>query len=129
MAKSGGLGIYSDFLLADVNSFAGGSERTIAGPVTDRIANLVRLTTGNMQQVAAGEKTNAGRELVQFAKMNTPGASIWWLRLMAERHLFDRLQIMADPDAYRSMRRRIDQRRRDFGQNYWWEPGKLAPGR
>lgn len=129
MLQGGGMGIWGDFLFADVNRFGGGMSQTLAGPMVDRFDQIRRLTIGNSQQLAAGERTNVGRESVQFLKQNTPGASLWWLRLAWERVAMDQLQQLADPEAHAAFRRRVQARKRDFGNEYWWAPGETRPAR
>lgn len=127
--QGGGLGIYGDFLFGNVNRFGGGLAGTVAGPLWDRVGQLRDLTIGNVLQSADAEKTNFGRELVSFLKQNTPGGSLWYLRLAGERLLFDQLQHLIDPDARAAFRRRVSQRKKQFGNEFWWAPGETAPRR
>ena len=127
--QGGGLGIFGDFLFADVNRFGAGPVTTAAGPVAAFAEDLARLTWGNVQQAAAGERSNAGREAVRFAQRYAPGGNLWYSRLALERLLFDELQRMADPDAERAFRRRERRARRERGQRFWWRPGRPAPSR
>lgn len=129
MLQGGGMGLWGDFLFSDVNRFGGGMAQTLAGPMVDRFDQVRRLTVGNVQQAATGEKTGIGRESVNFLKQNTPGASLWWLRLAWERVAMDQLQQLSDPDAHAAFRRRMQSRRRDYGNGYWWAPGETGPRR
>lgn len=130
MLQGGGLGIYGDFLFADVNRFGGSLAGTIAGPLAGR-ADLVRgLTIGNAIEFAEGkERTNIGRESVRALKEMTPGSSLWYARLAWERVVLDQLQWLADRDAHQAFRRRLDQTRRERGNDYWWQPGETTPRR
>jgi hypothetical protein len=127
--QGGGIGIYGDFLFADVNRFGGGLESTIAGPLTSRADNLRNLTIGNIAELASDKDTNFGREAVRALRENTPGGNIWYLRLAYERVFLDQLQRLADPRAHTSLRRKVQNRRRDYGQEYWWTPGQASPHR
>ena len=129
MLQGGGMGIFGDFLFADTNRFGGGLAETVAGPVVGAGNDVLKLSIGNLLQVAGGEDTNAGREAVQFLKRYTPGGSIWYARLALERTVFDRLQDLADPRAGASWRAREQRARRETGQKYWWRPGKGLPSR
>src|SRR5690606_20961130 len=51
------------------------------GPLIGQANDSWSLTAGNLVQLASGEKTNFGRELVSFARGNIPGGNIWCLRL------------------------------------------------
>jgi len=128
--QGGGLGIYGDFLFSDVNRFGGGLPDTVAGPVIGGLADPFRnLTIGNMSEFLQGEDTNIGREAVRFARRNTPGSNIWYMRLAWERMLFDELDKLADPKARQRFRRQMRKRKKDYGQDYWWEPGDFTPDR
>lgn len=129
MLQGGGLGIFGDFMLSDVNRFGGGLAGTFAGPVVGFADDVRRLTLGNALQFAANEKTNFGAELTNFFRRYTPGGSLWYLRLAYERAVLDQLQKQIDPRAGRRMRSLERKRRREHGQGYWWSPGKIAPKR
>lgn len=127
--QGGGLGIYGDFLVADVNRFDRGLSETIAGPVVGFANDVKNLTVGNLIEAANGEDTNVARETIKFVSRYTPGSSIWYLRLGLERMITDQLQLMADPKAPRNFRRLEKRYQREYGQSYWWRPGQTAPER
>ena len=129
LLQGGGLGIYGDFFFGELNRFGKGFETTLAGPLFGRLNNLWNLTGGNLVQFAGGEKTNVGRETVQFLRQNTPGGSIWYARLAYERVLLDQLQWLIDPDASRAFRRKEKFFRRQFDQDFYFRPGQLTPDR
>jgi hypothetical protein len=128
LLQGGGLGIYGDFLFSNVNRYGGGFSTTLAGPVIQRANDLWNLTGGNAIQLASGEKTHFGRELVKFARGNVPGSNIWYLRLAFERTVFDQLQFLADPEANKAFKRQQQFWRREYGQEYFWKPGQMTPG-
>jgi hypothetical protein len=129
--QGGGLGIYGDFLFADVNRFGGGLATTVAGPLMDRANTLRGLLIGNTIEAfdPVAKKTNAGREAVNFLRQNTPGASLWFARLAYERVVFDQLQYLADPEAHAAFRRKQQSRKRQVGNEFWWAPGEATPSR
>ena len=59
-------------------------------------------------------------------RQNTPGGSLWYIRLAYERMLLDQLQMMVDPDARAAFHRQMQNRKRDYGQELWWAPGETA---
>lgn len=126
--QGGGLGIFGDFLGASENRFGGGFAGTLAGPGVQSAQNVANLTLGNAYKAARGDDTHVGRDFVKLLKQETPGGSLWYGRLALERVLIDTLQEQIDPD-YRKSFRRIEQRAHDQGQEFWWEPGDLAPDR
>lgn len=129
LLQGGGLGIYGDFMFAGVNRFGGGLADTVAGPLWGRVGSARDLVTGNTLEALAGEKTNAGREAVKFLRQNTPGGSLWWARAAYERVVLDQLQQLADPQARAAFRRKVSQRKKDYGNGFWWAPGDLSPRR
>lgn len=129
LLQGGGLGIYGDFLFSNLNRQGGGFATTLGGPVVQRASDLWNLTAGNIAQLASGEKTHFGREAIKFAKGNTPGSTIWYLRLAWERMLLDQLQFLVDPEANKAFKNRQRFFRKEFGQDFWWAPGEMAPSR
>lgn len=127
--QGGGLGIWGDFLFADLNRFGAGKAGTVAGPVTQFLGDTIDLTVGNVAELATGEDTHFGKELVRYMDRNMPGGSIWYLRLATDRLITDELEKMVDPKAYAAFRRREQSAKRDYGQEYWWRPGQVAPSR
>jgi hypothetical protein len=128
-AQGGGAGIYGDFLFSDVNRFGKGPVMTMLGPVADLVDDSTRLTVGNLQEFLQGEETKFMKEGVQYMKRYTPGSNAWYARLALERLFWDRLLEASDPDAHRSFRRIMQNARKEYGQEYWWRPGALAPER
>lgn len=126
--QSGGAGIFGDFMASAVSRTGGGFERTLAGPMPDRVANLFNLTVGNAVQYARDEKTNAGREAVKFAKQNTPLIP-WYLRSAYEHMILDQIQSKVDPDVYRARQSRMQLFKKLNGTDFYWPPGAVVPTR
>jgi hypothetical protein len=127
--QSGGIGIAGDFIAASENRFGGGAGATFIGPVFSNLVDpAAGLLFGNALQLARGEKTNAGRELVTALRKNTPVLP-WYLRLAYERVALDRLQQMLDPEAYRSFRQKEQKAITERKQNHYWPPGPGLPSR
>lgn len=127
--QGGGLGIYGDFLFADLNRFDRGLAETVAGPVVGFVNDVRNLTVSNILEAANGEDTKIASEMIRFAQRYTPGASIWYMRLGLERMIFDQAKLWADPDAGKKIRRTKRKYAREYGQDFWWEPGKMTPKR
>ena len=131
LTRGGGLGIFGDFIFSDQNRFGGGISSTLLGPVFgSELPAFSRLTVGNLQELfLEGEAQRPGRELTRFAKMVTPGRSLWYASLAFERMIFDEVQQMVDPD-YRADFRTIERRARsEFNQRYYAPPGRGLPPR
>lgn len=129
MLQGGGLTIFGDFLFSDVNRYGGGLSETVAGPVVGFIGDLNSLTTGNILQTLNGEDANFASEAISFAGRYTPGSTLWYSRLALERMVLDQGKLWADPDARSKMRRLESRYKREYGQNFWWRPGKTTPER
>lgn len=129
MLQGGGAGIYGDFLASETNRTGGGLARTIAGPTADVIAGLMSLSSKQAAEALRGEKTNFGRELTRFVGQNTPGGSVWYARAAYERLALDALQRQVDPEASQAFEHRRRQQLKDYGNEYWWEPGASSPRR
>lgn len=127
--QGGGLGIYGDFLFADLNRYGGGLAGNIGGPVVERASDLINLTIGNAAQLWQGEDTKMGREVVGFLRGNVPGGNIWYWRLAWERLALDQLQYLVDPEANKAFKRKQQFWEREFGQGFFWAPGTTAPQR
>ena len=129
LLQGGGLGIFGDFLFADVNRFDRGLAETVAGPVVGFFNDVRRLSLGNLVQLPGEDPTNFGRELTNFLRRYTPGGSVWYARLAYERLVLDELQRFVDPRAGRRFRQLERRYRREFGQRFFWKPGQTLPQR
>jgi hypothetical protein len=125
--RSGGLSIWGDLLYASENRMGGGVASTIAGPTASSLNDILNLTYGSAKKAVLftdnKERTNFGREATNFLKRYTPGASLWYVRTAWERVLMDNLQRMVDPEADASFRRKVQNARKDYKQEFWWKPG------
>jgi hypothetical protein len=129
MTQGGGLGIFGDFLFADMTRFGQGALQQAAGPLLNFGSEALQLTLGNIQQGATGTKTNFGKEAIRFTQRYMPGSSLWYSRLALERKLFDRLDRMVDPHAASNHRRSEAALLRRTGQRMFWGKGDRTPGR
>lgn len=127
LLQGGGLGIYGDFLFAELNRFGGGLEGTVAGPLTGRLSNIRNLTVGNVAELVQGKPTHFGKESVEFVRQNSPIP--FYFRAAWDRILMDTVQRTFDPDAPRSFQHKINAARKDYNQEYWWRPGSSGPAR
>jgi hypothetical protein len=82
-----------------------------------------------VQELLAGKDTNFTKEAVKFGTKYLPFSSLWYGRLALERLLLENIQKWADPKAAQKMREIQTKYKRETGQDYWWEPGDVAPER
>lgn len=127
MLKGGSLGIYGDFLFSEATQ--GGHRGPIAsalGPVAGMVEEAMNLTQGNLVQYAQGKDTHAGAEFVRFLKGNTPGGNLWYAKAALDHLIWNQAAEYLSPGYLSTMEARA---RREFGQNYWWAPRDVTPGR
>ena len=127
--QGGGAGIFGDYVFSDVNRYGSGPVQTFAGPVASLADDISALTIGNLHQYLAGKEAKFAKDAVNFAQRYTPGNNAWYARLAMERLMWDSLRRMADPQAETSFRRVMQNARRDYGQEFWWQPGEMTPNR
>ena len=89
----------------------------------------MRLIGGNISAIADDGDANFGRDFARFVRRYTPGSSLWYARLAADRLMWDQLQALLDPKAATAWRRMEQRAQKDFGQRFWWRPGQTAPNR
>lgn len=130
MATGGGFGIAGDFLFADQNRFGHSLGETLAGPTVGFVGDLMKFVGGNVQELAQGKDTNAGKEAVDLAGRYTPFLSTaWQTRLAFKRLVIDQLQYQLDPHAVRRWRAAERKALKERGQGAWWPQGELGPAR
>lgn len=130
MQRGGGFGLFGDFMFSDVNRHGGGFAETLMGPTVSLISNVGKAGVGNLQELALGKDTKAGREWTQLLRRNTPVASsLWPIRAAYNRVLLDQLQYLADPDAHKSFHEQRRRFERETGASFWWQPGQPMPER
>ena len=127
--QGGGAGIFGDFLYSAESRFGKGFVSTVAGPGVGLVDDMKDMVVGNLYSLTHGDDTNIGREVVKFAERYSPGGSLWYARLALERAMWDQLQNAVDSKAGRGFRREKRNRRKDYGQEHWWQPGQAAPSR
>lgn len=127
--QGGGSGIWGDFLYADANRFGRGPLRTLLGPGYDLGEDILKLTSGTAFELAQGKTTRFGADMMKFIETYMPGGSIWYARAALERAILDQLRLMVDPKARTRFRNITRNRRVNYGQSYWWNPGEITPDR
>lgn len=124
--KGGSLGLYGDFIYSEATQHGGGGLAAMLGPVAGLAEEMIGLTQGNLIQAAQNKDTKIGAEAVKAVKGLTPGASLWYIKGAADHLFFQQLQNELSPGYLSAMSSRA---RREFNQEYWWEPGHAAPER
>ncbi|MCJ8159899.1 hypothetical protein, partial [Sphingomonas sp. LaA6.9] len=126
--QGGGAGIYGDFIRSSESRFGSGIDDTLKGPAWQTAATIESLTLDPLWALKEGKDPKIGKKAVRALRSETPGGSLWYLRLGFERLLADQLQEWADPD-YRQSWRRMERDADKRGQEFYWAPGETAPDR
>lgn len=127
IAQGGALGFYGDWLLADYRRGVGDAVSRFAGPVGNAAASAIA-ATGGFQSFSEDYDVNTGARFVRLARNTIPVQSMWWLRPVVDRLIWDRLQRLADPKADRAWRRKAADLAKQ-GRGYYWPPGQAFPSR
>ena len=125
----GGMGIWGDFLFSNVNRYGGGLEDTIAGPVINMANSIKNLTYGNVQQLIQGKDTNFAGETLRMLETYMPGKTLWYMKLLWQRQMFERLHLYIDPKYQQRLNSMQTKYLKETGQHYWWRPGQESPDR
>jgi hypothetical protein len=131
VAQGGGLAIAGDLFLIDPADNSTDSATTaiknIAGPALGSAAELVLKDIGeNVWQASEGKDTHWQAELASWAKSQTPGASLWWVRPMIDHGFVNAMNENLSPGYLSRMQQRAQ---KDWGTGYWWAPRDTLPSR
>ncbi len=126
--QGGGIGIFGDILYTGMKGNARGGQAnwtSLLGPVAGTGFDALDIAN-DLRREAFGEDTKAGAKVVRFLKGNAPLINLWYLRAAIDHLVFHELQETISPGYLASMRERTY---RDYGQDYWYEPGDKLPDR
>lgn len=126
LLKGGSFGLYGDFLFGTESRFGQTPIAAALGPTVGLGESVLQLTQQNMVQLLQGKDTDFGAEATRFVRSNTPGANLWYAKAALDHLIFHQLQEYFSPGYLNKMRARA---RKDFGQDYYWEPGEPLPER
>ncbi|MCW2317481.1 hypothetical protein M2322_003040 [Rhodoblastus acidophilus] len=127
--RGGGGGVWGDYLSADMSRGPATVLAKIPGPAINFGADVLGLVDPRKAFTFSDEQPNRAKTAADFGRKYVPAQNMWWLKPVTQRLLWDQLQAMADPEAYRNWRRREKKLRDDTGQGVWWGPGDIAPRR
>lgn len=130
-ARGGAGGIYGDILSAALHGDRGGLNMAaqMAGPIPGFLGDAAGLAINPARREMdenGRSKATAGGDATAFARRWSP--QTWYTKLAVDRLLWDKLQILLDPN-YRGSFRRAEQRAKQQGSGMWWAPGMSSPDR
>jgi hypothetical protein len=131
MAQGGGLGILGDLFLNDPTENFGDSAanaiKNIAGPTIGSLSDIVlKLGIENVYQAANGDDTHLAAEGIRVARSHLPYVNLWYAKAAIDHMGLHALQENVSPGYLSRMRARA---RKEWGQDFWWEPGAGLPER
>ncbi len=130
--RGGAGGIYGDILGAALqgNRGYGDLAAQLAGPVPGLAGDVLKLAGAPARAAIddSGRPTSDtfGHEAFAMGKRWSP--STWYTKLAVDRLLWEKLQILIDPN-YRQSFRRAEQNAKKQGSGFWWGPGDTTPQR
>jgi hypothetical protein len=130
MAKGGGMGIFGDFILGQLEDTSGtGLERasrlvsTVAGPTVSDAARAGGIVfdylTAIKQKHPGKAFQNANAEALRMGIDNLPVVNTFYIRSLANYLILDKLQDMASPGYTARYRHRLKQQ---AGTTFWLPP-------
>lgn len=126
--KGGSLGIYGDFIYSQSGTtrYGTGPLEVLAGPTIGSAADIVAFAIQAGNAVGSDKDTHFAPRALNIAKGFIPGQNLWYTKAATDHMIFQNLQEVLNPGYLSHMRERTA---REFGQQYWWEPGEAAPAR
>lgn len=131
VAQGGGFAIAGDLFLVDPS--AGGTDaatnaiKNIAGPTIGSASELVlKDLSENIWQASEGKDTHWEAELASWARSETPGASLWWLRPIIDHSFMNAMNESLSPGYLARQKQRAQS---EWGTGYWWRPQDATPDR
>jgi hypothetical protein len=114
LSQGGGLGIYGDFIINEVqNEYGNNIWETILGPTASDL-NKLRDIVMNLDDPA-----KAGKKFVQFAENNVPFLNLYYTKAAYDYLIGYQIKEFLDPGFFERMRIRHEENR---GQTYFLKP-------
>jgi hypothetical protein len=132
-AQGGGAGVLGDFVGQQTNRFEQTLAEWAAGPVFDSGQGFVELGSARIKEEFFADdplaaRSKSAKAYRRFIQGNTPGSSLWYLKLAFQREVLDQLQEEMDPEYWDSFER-MEARAQQDGTEFWWRPGATSPER
>lgn len=127
-AQGGAAGFFGDVLLENTSDSLSRTDPLfrLAGPTAGSAADLFELTKGNLDEMLAGKETHAGAEALRFVRGHLPYVNLWYAKTALERGVLNDVQESVSPGYLARQRQKM---RKDWGQEFWWEPTDSLPAR
>ena len=124
----GALGFYGDFLYSvNQTRYGSGPIEALSGPTLGPLLELalVQPLTAARKTIE-GQDTNLLGQTITDLKGFVPFNNAWYAKAALDHLIWQQVMEALDPGYLSSIRRRT---MREYSQDWWWEPGELAPER
>jgi hypothetical protein len=92
----------------------------VTGPVVGTAFELVYdVGLENLMEAAQGKETHVGAEAFRWARGNTPGVNLWYLKLALDQAVLNEAQEFLSPGYLAKTRARME---KNQAATWWWEP-------
>lgn len=131
-AKGGAGAVYGDILAAAIAGDRTGPDLVaqLAGPIPGLMGDVSKVISSPIRQTldesGRPSKNSFAHEAFAAGRRWTPNT--WYTKLAVDRMIWDKMQVLADPN-YRGSFRRAEQSAAKKGQGFWWGQGEPAPTR
>jgi hypothetical protein len=128
--QGGGFGAFGDMLAVDQTKYGNTWASFLAGPQFAAAESVVGdFVIKNIQAAAKGQETHFLGDAAYTGGRYLPGSTLWFGRLAFQREVLDQMARMIDPRAPERFQRMEESARKDWGQSYWWKPGRTESSR
>lgn len=126
--QGGALGIYGDFLYgANHTRYGSGILESLSGPTLGPLLEIGLVQPANaIAKSIDGKETHLGAETLQDLKGFVPGGNIWYTKAALDHLIWQRVMDELSPGYLSNIKKRT---RKEYGQDWYWEPGELTPDR
>ena len=99
----------------------------MAGPTMGPLSSMLLVNPMNaLKNRIEGKETHLGAQTLQSVKGFVPANNVWYTKAALDHLVWQRLMEWASPGYLGNIRSKTLQ---EYGQDWWWEPGEVAPDR
>jgi len=128
--QGGGLGTFGDMLFVDKTKYGNSWIATAAGPQFAAAESVVMdFAMKNIQLAMKGQQTHLLGDALYVGQRFIPGETLPAFKLAFQRAVLDQAALMLDDRARQRFSHIQQQAQQDWGQRYWWQPGRTEARR
>ena len=118
-SQGGGLGIYGDFIVSEIqNEYGNGIFETALGPTAGDVKKLFDIVQ------SMNEPKKAGKKFYELVEGHTPFLNLYYSKFAYDYLIGYQIKEFLDPGYFDRMKRRHEEKR---GQKYFMKPGSIVP--